>query len=219
MQPWSDRILRNELNADPVDLCCKAVSARFSAIKVVTSTSGPGDDDVAMTAVSSGRSDPSPTAYRFPEKETKEGEEWTPNELVCRVVPSAGRTCPIILNTTYDFIEVDSNKIDELLRQAIAELSLKGLTAAPVDATALVQALLNEILDKLGLKDDLMDQFTVVAAGSLYKKHVTIGQDVKFITPDGMDVTIVNNHEALLSKTIRRKGGEWKIKLRYFIED
>jgi hypothetical protein len=177
--------------------CCQELQMRLDRMEVVKTTSGPGRDNVAITGVSDGAvMSPNPTPFKWPVDTSGKSEpakmgdsdNRNPNELIAKV--THGQGCHIVMSTKLTFFEVDFNKIDEFLRQAIEETinSLQKAASgvgAPPSAAGLINSIISAILDALGLSDDVMDTFTITVSGSITSK-IDIVKDLTWTKPGDM---------------------------------
>jgi hypothetical protein len=216
---------------EPRTACCQEFQLILDWIKVVKTTSSivHTKDDVAVSAVSEGSvMAPNPSSFRWPlnpdgsagEFEMDDGEETSPGRVLAKV--SCGRDCQIRLNTTITLWEVDFNKIDKSVRQAIDELTQKlsvaaGLSGAPPGTGNLVRDIIDAILDKLGLRDDVMDEATITVAGGLGPRPLAPDTvDIKDlqVVQSGFQWNRVDAHTMTLQKTVFHDGGQWQYRLK-----
>ncbi len=215
----------------PNTACCQEFQLVLDWIKVVRTTRSAvqSSDDVALSAISEGTvMAPNPSSFRWPldtdgsasEFEMDAGDETSPGKVIAKV--ECGRECQIRLNTTLTLWEVDFNKIDKSVRQAIDELSQKlsvaaGLSGAPPGTGNLIRDIIDAILDKLGLRDDVMDESSITVAGALGPRPLapdTVDIQNLQIVQSGFTVARIDQHNLTLSKTVSHAGGEWRYRLK-----
>ena len=201
--------------------CC-SLSMVLAKIKVVTLTEPRSfRDDVAITAITEGEvlsPNPSPFAYplvngKIEPKVLDTGESDTPGSRIFFV--RGGEGCRFRVKNVLTCFEVDSNKIDEALRQSVQELQNRLLGAAGMagfTATAgLISQIIGGILDLLGLKDDVVGQKELNIEGILDTSHKTDsytwecpGYTVTH-DPNGKTTTLVGTFVGI--------GGKWEVTL------
>lgn len=203
--------------------CCEALLVFLEQVIVKQLTTGPGNDEIIVTATSAGRhaTDPATTSWPGPNiGEISVGKDQpalaSPVQLA-RIEPDAD--CKVNFRTTVTIWEADLNDIAKTV-DATVEAARKwadGLVPTPTGTEGTtdkvldaITAIIREILNLFGLSDDFMGTVTIGASESLTNDKPLKDWDW---SPSWATAQLeaISHNEVRFKTTLHAHGGIWDV--------
>lgn len=203
--------------------CCRTLIVQVERVTVTNLTDGAGKDDVMITAASMGSEAVTPTRMSWPkgiDVELDAGEYTQPREVV-RVTPAAD-SCEFSLSSVVRIWEADPKDLDKALRATVLDLQEYALGMSAVGGwwlnvpflgtvITLLGTLFDNLIDLLGLKDDLMGRIEISCHDRLTRDRTLSEYQWTF---NAQDIEALSDDVIRVKRTLKRHGGEWEVWIR-----